>query len=366
MDIDLHYYGTYALARSAGLSPSVARRIATAAEFVDDSTDDEVIVHPDGARFRGESTAHHPYALAPVNDRDDQLLVWVPFHFLPGAEGDTQSKRLMCRKNSRLAQTMVKHHLELCERMYAVELMGITAHVYADTFAHYGFSGLSSRVNRVKFESIQLQNGDPYASKLEQFFGKFGMQGSLLKNFRVGLMGEGAADASGALGHGSVATCPDQPYLEWKYTYEMPNEAGTDQIVERQNANDYLEGASALHDMFRQFAAAKPEFADPAGGVDFDAIRPAIESLIKLKGPCEDRIVAWKQAIADGKLSRKEDEPLPDYNHFEWRQQTDALAKLDKPEDASEVPAYQFHQAAAMHRNYVLRELLPDNGILVI
>src|SRR5580658_5255170 len=76
MDIDMHYYGTYALARAAGLSASVARRIATAAEFVDDSTDTEVIVHPDGARFRGESTAHHPTDLAPNNDRDDQLLVW--------------------------------------------------------------------------------------------------------------------------------------------------------------------------------------------------------------------------------------------------------------------------------------------------
>src|ERR1700730_9935352 len=98
MDIDMHYYGTYALARAAGLTADAAVSIATAAEFVDDSTETEVIVHPQGARFRGEATAHHPTALVPINDLDDQINVWVPFHFLPGNVGKTLSQRLMCAK----------------------------------------------------------------------------------------------------------------------------------------------------------------------------------------------------------------------------------------------------------------------------
>lgn len=366
MDKDLHYYGTYALARAAGLKAATARRIAMAAEFVDDSTDNEILVHPDGARFRGEATAHHPYDLAPNNDRDDQLLVWVPFHFLPGAEGATQSQRLICRKNSRLAQDMVKHHLDLADKTYGVELIGITAHVYADTFAHYGFSGVSSRVNRVAFETIKLGNYDPYQTKIERFFAKFGTQGSLLKNFRVNVMGEGAEKASGALGHGSVATCPDQPYLEWQYAYEMPDQAGTHNVIERQNAADYLEGAAALHAMFLEFAARRKSLADPSGPMDFDAIRPKLEALIKTKGSGDERIAAWKVAIADSSFSRKTDEPVPDYDHTAWRDQTQGLASLETPEAASEVPAYHFHHAAAMHRNFVLRELLPTNGIFVI
>jgi hypothetical protein len=152
----------------------VAHRIATAAEFVDDSTETEVIVHPDGARFRGESTAHHPSDLKPINDLDDQPQVWVPFHFLPGAEGATQSQRLVCRKNSRLAQDMVAHHLEWADRTFAVELFGIAAHVYADTFAHYGFSGISSRLNRVDGGAIKLINGDPNSGYVDRFFAKFG------------------------------------------------------------------------------------------------------------------------------------------------------------------------------------------------
>src|SRR5258705_2423175 len=98
----MHYYGTYAMARAAGIRADCAHRIATAAEFVDDSTLTDVIVHPDGARFRGEPTAHHPTELVPINNLDDQQLVWVPFHFLPGGIGETQSQKLMCVKDSAL------------------------------------------------------------------------------------------------------------------------------------------------------------------------------------------------------------------------------------------------------------------------
>jgi hypothetical protein len=348
------------------LSAGVAHRIAIAAEFVDDSTDTEVIVHPDGARFRGESTAHHPTDLAPNNDRDNQVLVWIPFHFLPGADGDTQSKRLVCRKNSPLARAMVQHHLDWCDRSYAVELMGITAHVYADTFAHYGFSGVSSRLNRVKSDSFKLVNGDPLASTIDRFFGKFGTQGGLLKNFRTRLVSSFAADVSGALGHGAVATFPDQPYLEWSYSYEMPTEAGRDLAVERQNANDFVEGAAALHEMFQEFAKRMPQFADEAGGLDFDQLRPIVRAIVTKAVPREERIAEWKRAVGDGKFSRDGAETIPDYDHTDWRRQMDQLVGLEKPEMASGVPVYHFHHAAAMHRDYVLRELLPNYGIYVI
>ena len=37
MQVDMHYYGTYAMARAAGLKADVCKIIATAAEFVDDN-----------------------------------------------------------------------------------------------------------------------------------------------------------------------------------------------------------------------------------------------------------------------------------------------------------------------------------------
>jgi hypothetical protein len=37
MQVDMHYYGTYAMARPAGLTPEASKTIATAAQFVDDN-----------------------------------------------------------------------------------------------------------------------------------------------------------------------------------------------------------------------------------------------------------------------------------------------------------------------------------------
>ena len=41
------------------------------------------------------------------------------------------------------------HAVRMANRAFGPQLIGITAHVYADTFSHYGFSGASCPVNRV-------------------------------------------------------------------------------------------------------------------------------------------------------------------------------------------------------------------------
>ena len=58
MQIDMHYYGTYALARAAGLQAEAAKVIATAAQYVDDNTSDGVLILTDGARIPHLATAH--------------------------------------------------------------------------------------------------------------------------------------------------------------------------------------------------------------------------------------------------------------------------------------------------------------------
>jgi hypothetical protein len=369
MDIDMHYYGTYAMARAAGIEPGSALLIATAAEFVDDSTATEVIVHPDGARFRGEATAHHPTALIPINNLDDQINVWVPFHFLPGNVGKTQSQRLMCVKDSQVAQDMAAHHLGLAKEFYSLELIGIAAHVYADTFAHHGFSGVSSRVNRVHFSTLKPINADPLLqSWYPSFFKKYSSQGGFFQNFRtfkadvVSIVG---GELSGALGHGAVATFPDQPYLIWDYAYEMEEISGANQI-HRENLVEYVEGAAALHRLFRDFVQRVPEFGDPAGSLEFGEIEPTVRAILGTVADRDKRIDAWKTAFKQKKLTRGTSEDIPDYSHDEWRAQTVGLSGLEIPQYATQIPAYRFHFAAALHRHYVLRTLLPNYGIHIV
>ena len=234
MQLDMHYYATYAMARAAGIEPDDARIIATSAQFVDDNIAQSYVEFRDGSRIDQEATAHHPINLSNRDDRD-QRRVWVPFHFIPGNVGDGYTERLKCRMDSLIVRELRDHHLTYADRGFALHLLGIAAHVYADTFSHYGFSGVSSRGNRVDNSSFrfheEVEDADDttaslspemrryVAEKADRFFKGRGDHGGLLTNVKSWL----AENLSGALGHGSVATLPDRPYLVWSFDYERPD-----------------------------------------------------------------------------------------------------------------------------------------------
>ena len=94
------------MARLAGLRPEAAKTIATASQYVDDAVDADIQHHENGNKLAPIVTAHRLVELIENRDVNDQPFVWVPF---------------------------------------ALELIGLIAHVYADTFSHAGFSGVSSK-----------------------------------------------------------------------------------------------------------------------------------------------------------------------------------------------------------------------------
>ncbi|PQP33756.1 hypothetical protein C6A37_11295, partial [Desulfobacteraceae bacterium SEEP-SAG9] len=107
-------------------------------------------------------TAHHVSNIITNRDPEDQRQVWVPFHFLPGNEGNSFSERLLCGEDSKIARDMVSHHLNYAKHDVGVYLIGIATHVYADTFSHFGFSGVGSRRNKVDNRSFEFdKNLDP-------------------------------------------------------------------------------------------------------------------------------------------------------------------------------------------------------------
>jgi len=224
MQLDMHYYGTYAMARRAGLKPATCKTIATAAQFVDDNAAKSHIEFQDGGRIDAEATAHHVSDVIRNLDAEDQRQVWVPFHFLPGNQGKTFSQRLICREDSKIAKALVDHHLGYATHPADVCLIGVAAHIYADTFSHWGFSGVGSRYNKVDNDSFKFHGGlDPdiadYIKKKEkEFFRRYGKGGGFIANIKSWL----AETVSGALGHGAVATYPDRPYLKWSFEYEYP------------------------------------------------------------------------------------------------------------------------------------------------
>ena len=385
MQTDMHYYGTYAMARAAGITPKASQIIATCAQFVDDNASDKTLKFANGAWVESVATAHHALDTENLN-LSDQRRVWIPFHFLPGNEGDSWTERLKCRMDSPLVREMTNHHLSLHSSSYGIELIGIAAHVYADTFSHYGFSGISSRGNRIISDSIALNNLEPeIETYVRQKFARFkSKKGSKLRpNFRTSVSGGTGAfsrfkntvmsffaqNLSGGLGHGAVATFPDRPYLEWAFDYERSdaylqglNNGSTTNAI-RPNPDTFLKGCEALHTLFSNFRKCRPDL-DNKDYRKFSAIKATVNDVLHVQADMAGRIEAWHKAAASGLVF---DSPttIPIYRGVEWN---DEWAKLDGDENSDillDKPIWHFHQAAAVHRTYVLRDLLPSYGIVV-
>jgi hypothetical protein len=130
------------------------------------------------------------------------LLLKHPFHFLPGNGGllagekptGTFIEKLICKPDSYTARDMLRSMMGDKDKTYSLHRLGITVHVYADTFAHQGFSGVNQKINEVS----DLSSGNA-----ESFF-------ESMKNFFMSSMFP--------LGHGASISHPDKPFLTWRYT----------------------------------------------------------------------------------------------------------------------------------------------------
>lgn len=125
MQKDFHFYLTYALARKVGINAKTAEIIAWADQYTDDLT------KPDIHEIQTQSAI-----LGNWKDKQIQLSVLVPFHFIPG---DSEHFWMVTRNCSR-ARALVKIASNPFE-------LGIALHVLQDTFSHENFSGWEERLN---------------------------------------------------------------------------------------------------------------------------------------------------------------------------------------------------------------------------
>ncbi len=314
MQTDMHYYGTYAMARAAGLKPDIALVIATAAEYVDDSDHIEVTL-ADGTQLVSRATAHHPADRANT-DPIDQRRTWVPFHFFPGNAGASLEERLICTMDGPLAREMVAHHLTHAGQDYAPLLLGIAAHVYADTFSHYGFSGISSSWNHVITSSVDLRVKDAgilayLRDKADRFANRY-----------IGDM----VDLVG-LGHAVVATYPDRPYLTWSFSYR---DGGRVSGL-RENPVTFALCCEKMHRMFTDFNACVPgRHGDAAAARDFNQLRQAVCDVLALEADLDGRIAAWQRAAQAGHFyANPAHEPIPPYDTSDFDRDLEALSAHD-------------------------------------
>jgi len=220
MQIDFHHGTTYVLARLAGFGQPEADIIAHAAQYVDDATSSGDIYFDNKALYQRISSAHKIVDLRNSKAAANHL-VWLPFHFLPGNDGlaagqDTGRDfihKIVCRPDSPIARDMVRQCILERARPYGLHRLGVTMHVYADTWAHQGFAGVLHQINEVEDAE---ETGDS---------GVFSPLDSLLRDI--------LDDAIPPLGHGRANVFPDMPFLSWQYR------DGMDNLIPRHNSDDF-------------------------------------------------------------------------------------------------------------------------------
>jgi len=243
---------------------------------------------------------------------------------------------------------------------YALQLIGIAAHVYADTFAHYGFSGNSSRRNKIDGESFEFPGIDSKIKKYldmkaERFRENYPKEEGLLANVKSWF----AETFSGALGHGAAVTFPDRPYLVWKFVYEDPEKPSP----LRNKPETFLQGAHALHEFFSKVAKAGSEFASGRQR-KFSNIEAKVKAIIQTPGKRKNRIQSWQTVAQQGALFANGGR-IPVYSADNWLNQRSQLKRRKNSSDARQTAIFRFYQAAAVYRVHLLRYVLPEHGLVV-
>ncbi|QGY40211.1 hypothetical protein GM415_08745 [Pseudodesulfovibrio cashew] len=355
MQLDMHFYGTYAVARIAGFTPESALTVATAAQFVDEAVSATPIEVAEQRYMLPVVSAHAMLELGKNFDLMDQWNVWVPFHFLPGGMGDNADERLVCLlgdPGNDAVDEIIRFALKAGAegKPYALHLLGIVTHVIQDTYSHYGFSGMASALNEVKQDTLTPLNvvrlQDYISRKLDTFFER---------------VAASFAEAS-KLGHAGAATFPDRPYLKWAFDYAVPGGPDVDYLdAERDNPATFLKACTRLHAVYSAYLDGATRVEQ--GHLPFEAgVAGEIANILVEEGTKEERCGYWRRQIQAGALFPEvadEDRALV-YSAQGWG----VRAMLDNPL-AVTTDAYQFHRAAGKYLDKVRLDILTALGILL-
>jgi len=354
MNIDFHYGVIYLVSRLSGLNSVDAETVAHACQYVDDATIPGILEFAGGETFDRIASAHEMFDYKNILDHDERI-VWVPFHFLPGGEGESFEQKSICRPDSKIARAMVQRAIDSRKGDNALHRLGVTLHVYVDTWAHQGFSGTMSQHNNIVWLEGDDHDEKTWREKLA------GALATVEENIASRAIG-----AVSIMGHGCALHFPDMPWASWRYRN------GLKQQIERQNLPDFLQAADMAARVIQAFQSGNGEFwTEP--GLELGAK----QGLEHLMGGNKDlnpkvRLEVVRTAAVNGLIPGVREE-IPIYvakGHGSWKHRGTGLLTGD---DGAEKPVWteefetsdyrRFHDAVKEHRFEVTQHILPEHGV---
>ncbi|MEG1545233.1 MAG: hypothetical protein RR382_12050, partial [Tannerellaceae bacterium] len=122
----------------------------------------------------------------------------------------------------------------------------------------------------------------------------------------------------------------------------------------RKNHDTYMEACRAVYDKFVEYVQSRYDYPKIT---PFKEIEETVSRVLWTDGASEERIKAWRNS---GLLPN-----IHSYDSKEWERQKQDFAFFGASEKGTETNCYRFHQAATYHRYYMLKDLLPSQGIAV-
>ena len=340
MQKDFHFYAIYALARRAGFNPQEAEIVAYASQFTDDAYSTEAIYTMEGGVFLPVQTSHNYHGIEWYESLSQEIgfRVWIPFHFVPGLEAQTENlfERLRVRPvkygENNLLNALFFSLKEARRKPFALYLLGIYLHVLADTWSHQGFIGLTRQENDV--------------SELEINRKRFRSFGDFLR-FLQDELEEAIHDVFPKTGHAEALFVPDEPFRKWSYRDFW------DELHRIDNVERSVSGARECWRFIKAFRGEEEK--------GFEKIEQRLADLFSREGKLEERCQWWREAISEGVFFEcTSEEKEVSYDPGRWLEEAVVRGAegLKAKEGFERSSYYHFHQAARLYR-YLWQENFP-------
>ncbi|MBP1924320.1 hypothetical protein J2Z76_000173 [Sedimentibacter acidaminivorans] len=337
MQLDFHFYTIYTLCMLSGIKHEYSKKISYASQHTDDAKYNHELEFVSGGRFQQQMSAHK-FIDPRVFDNKTCYDIFLPFHFLSGVEGQEFYEMLLCRENSVTANELLNDTLRTLDKPYGLQRLGVTLHVYADTWSHQDFHGLNRDGNKIDY--LDLLNTE--------------------KTF-INEVVLGTSKLIPPLGHGQVYTYPDEPYLRWEYS-----KCNAEEHYKINNLDRFIDAAFHIFSFLANQVKEHTPVIFEKEPAKWNEIEDKFIEIFSIRESLEQREIIWQRRISEGFFGFKSN---IEYNDREWfyeavEVKNKDLHIYDKKEKFQISDWKYFHDALTLHKFYVKNELLPKYGII--
>ncbi len=365
MEKSSHYYALLAFCLANGVKTDTALKISYASQFVDDAKinfikfaeryPEPIFGKLGNVSILSDIATCHSYFKIMTFNYHSMILNTALFHFFPGNKGTRFTEKLVCVPSPDILEGLIRETVSTVP--LPAERLGLLLHIYADTFAHQGFSGLLSIENDIR--DLKTDEINTVLGLVTQKFKKAFLKStdSVFDSFIP------------SYGHAQALDNPDVPFRKWSYNSVERGALG------RFNEKNDIDNSARYREAFAAISALLAGIQDRAAcsGQPISAAEQnrLCEVLVK-KQKVDKKITAWRSVITgyDRTADKAYDENewlsgcFKDFNKKKFAERTVENAELIS--EYRSTSWYRFIESARWYKEEALARLAREGLTLPV